>query len=92
MGDPRYHAHCDFATSEVESSDDDEWCTTRAVKHRRVEWLQQNYDALADCYAQFRSVGQAHFGGAFYQLGTFSRFCDFVYINTILGAANSKVK
>lgn len=85
-GDSRYTQHCDdddASDARSDSSDDSrETLTTRSARKRRFDWLDSNYDALAVSYAEFRQVGEALFGFAFFQLGGFQTYCDFIYKNT----------
>jgi len=83
-GDDRYTERCDDdgqSDAKSDSSDETEHMNLSA-RHRRFNWLDSNYDALAESYSQFRKVGEALFGFAFFQLGGFQTYCDFVYNNT----------
>lgn len=84
-GDGRYTKRCDDdGQSDVnsESSDELDNDPNRSARQRRQNWLDSNYDALVVSYAEFRKVGEILFGFAFFQLGGFHTYCDFIYKNT----------
>ena len=93
-GDARYTQRVDEdngSDAKTEASDEDDvGHGSAAWRHRRFNWLDSNYDALAASYAEFRRTGEVFFGYSFYQLGGFSSYCNFIYKNTIPGAEHGK--
>ena len=84
-GDCRYTERCDddgVSDAKSENTSDEETLMNRSARQRRFNWLDSNYDALAESYNEFRKHGEALFGFAFFQLGGFQNYCDFVYKNT----------
>ena len=89
-GGARYTEVVDDVASDAktdDSGDDGAAHGNSAWRHRRFNWLDSNYDALAESYAEFRSVGETFFGYSFFQLGSFQAYCNFIYKHTIPGPA-----
>ena len=49
----------------------------------RSQWVDAHYDVLEELYHQFRDNGKRVFGDAFFQLGNFGSFIDYVRANTV---------
>ena len=49
----------------------------------RNRWVEVHYDVLEELYQQFRDNGKRVFGDAFFQLGNFGSFIDYVRMHTV---------
>ena len=77
----------DYSHGSCTESDDDAEELTAVNKDVR-KWLNKYYDELTYCYAKFRECGDVLFGRAYFQLGDFGSFVNFVHNNTYLINSN----
>ena len=91
-GDSYYEAHVDdeMDPDYRESSDEDsaESDIPQSVQRQRAQWVMEHQDVLVELYQCFKGSGSVLFGQSFYQLGTISQFCNFVFKYTTPGATN----
>ena len=71
---------------DMESEDEDESVWTLHCNREKRTWLKEHFDVLQELYHQFREAGTCVFGGAFFQLGGFHSFVEFVFQHTIEGS------
>jgi gentisate 1,2-dioxygenase len=86
-GDSYYEAHVDDPDYRESSEDESAESEIPASMQRlRANWVVENYDVLKELYQCFKGSGHVLFGNAFYQLGGFNEFCNFVFKYTMPGA------
>lgn len=88
--------HHDDDTQQSENSSDNEWTIHEDdAKHgdwkpfytQYRKWVREHEEELLDMYRAFTSAGDALFGKAFHQMGSFESFCDYCFRTTFPGAS-----
>ena len=83
-GDRNFKSYYDDVRSNESSDEFDELDYSRDPNRRRRQWLDEHFEVLQELYVQFRRNGTSVFGDAFFQLGDFGLFIDFIYQSTVL--------
>ena len=81
--DSHFEAHVDDWMQVDEYTAAEDVCEYKDLRSVRSEWTTEYTDELLELYTLFTEHGTQVFGRAFFQLGTVSDFCQFVFKHTI---------